>query len=161
MDSMTRKRFLTYVFSLLLVLGIMSKPAPTNAAVVVNTSIPFTIGVFIPCVPEPALLTGRLHVLITTTVDNNGGAHFKSHFQPQGLSGFGLVTGDKYQGTGVTQEHINIHSGLGFQDTFINNFRMIGQGPGNNLLVHTTFHVTVNANGNVTANVLNASVDCR
>lgn len=161
MTTKTKKRFLTYGFSLLLVLGTLSLPAPTNAAVVVNTSIPFTIGVFIPCVPEPAILTGELHILITSTVDNNGGLHFKSHYQPQRLSGFGLVTGDKYQGTGVTQEHVNIHPGLAFEDTFINNFRMIGQGPGNNFLVHTTFHVTVNANGDVTANVLNTSVDCK
>jgi hypothetical protein len=71
------------------------------------------------------------------------------------------VTGDKYQGTGVTQSHTNDHAGLAFETTFVNNFRIIGQESGNNLLVHATVHVTVNANGDMTANVLNTSVECQ
>jgi len=138
----------------------LALPKTTHAAVVVNDKVPVLIGVFIPCVPEFVLLSGDLHVLITSEVDENGGIHFKSHFQPQGISGVGSVTGDKYQGTGVTQSHTNDHDGLAFETTFVNNFRIIGQGSGNNLLVHTTFHVTVNANGVVTANVLNSSVEC-
>jgi len=43
----------------------------------------------------------------------------------------------------------------------VNNFRIIGQGPGNNFLVHETFHFTINANGNVTAFVDHFSVDCK
>ena len=43
----------------------------------------------------------------------------------------------------------------------MNNFRIIGQGPGNNFLVHETFHVTINANGVVTATVDNFSVECK
>ena len=38
-------------------------------------------------------------------------------------------------------------SGLRFNATFVNNFRWIGPGRGNNFLSHQTFHVTVNANG--------------
>jgi len=32
---------------------------------------------------------------------------------------------------------------------------------GNNFLVHETFHVTINANGSVTAFLDNFSIDCR
>ena len=49
----------------------------------------------------------------------------------------------------------------GFTDTFINNFRMIGQGPDNNLLVHQTIHVTITPTGEVTSEVENTSVECR
>jgi hypothetical protein len=41
------------------------------------------------------------------------------------------------------------------------NFRIIGQGSGNNFLIHENFHVTINPNGTVTAFVDNFSVDCR
>lgn len=83
----------------------------------------------------------------------------KQHFQPQGISGTGLTTGDKYQATGVTQQEFNATAGL--TQKFINNFRMIGQGPGNNFLVHETFHVTITPNGDVTSTVDNFSVECR
>jgi hypothetical protein len=43
----------------------------------------------------------------------------------------------------------------------VNNFRIIGQGTGNNFLVHETFHITVNADGTMTASVDNFSVDCK
>jgi hypothetical protein len=86
----------------------------------------------------------------------------KDHFQPQGLSGFGTVSGDKYQATGVTQDQFggSFQNGQAEQ-SFINNFRIIGQGPGNNFLVHESFHLTFNANGNVTAVHDNFSIDCK
>ena len=155
-----RKRLISVCLGAALVMFGLGLPTPTRAEVITNAKVPFATAVFIPCVPEFVVLTGELHILIAQEVDSDGGLHVKTHFQPQGISGVGSVTGDKYQGTGVTQEHINIHSSPAFEDTFVNNFRIIGQGPGNNLLVHTTFHVTVDANGVVTANVLNTSVDC-
>ncbi len=78
------------------------------------------------------------------------------------MRGIGLTTGDKYQGTGVTQDHFNVGAdGLPVTFTFVNNFRIIGQGPGNNYLVHQTFHVTINAHGEVTAEVDNIRVECK
>jgi hypothetical protein len=130
-----------------------------------NVRIPVDIGVFIPCADggagEFVLLTGNLHVLIHETVNGNR-FNVTLHFQPQGISGVGESTGDKYQATGVTQERFGGSFVNGqFSDTFINNFRIIGQGPGNNYLVHQTFHITFNANGELTAFVDNFSVDCK
>jgi hypothetical protein len=62
----------------------------------------------------------------------------------------------------VTQEQDSIPLvGGAAEFTFINNFRIIGQRDGNNLLVHQTVHVTVNANGDVTTIVDNQSIDCQ
>jgi hypothetical protein len=47
-----------------------------------------------------------------------------------------------------------------FIETFVNNFKIIGQGPGNNFLVHQNVHITVNANGTLTASVDNFSTEC-
>jgi hypothetical protein len=104
------------------------------------------------------LVEGTLHVLITETVNDNH-VSLKIHFQPQGATGMGLTTGDTYRATGVTQEHIAL--GPTITDTFINNFPIIGPGPDNNLLVHQPIHVTFNANGELTADVVNTSVECR
>ncbi len=43
----------------------------------------------------------------------------------------------------------------------MNNFRIIGQGEGNNFLIHVNGHFTVNANGEVTVANVNFSADCR
>ena len=140
-------------------LGLLS----AQAAVTTNIEVPVNIPVFIPCAAggagELVVLSGDLHVLLRFTIDNNGGIHSASHFQPQGISGIGQTTGDKYQGTGVTQDEFNAK--VGHEETFINNFRIIGQGNGNNFLVHENFHITINANGSVTAFLDNFSVDCR
>jgi hypothetical protein len=131
--------------------------------VTTNEQIPIVLLAFVPCANDGAgelvLLEGTLHVLTHVTIDDQGGLHVKQHFQPQGISGVGLTTGDKYQATGVTQDEFNATAG--FEETFINNFRIIGQGPDNNLLVHETFHVTVTPNGDVTTVVDNISIECR
>lgn len=118
---------------------------------------------FVPCANEGAgevvMLAGNLHVLYRVTLNDRGDYHAKSLAQPQGVSGMGLVTGDAYVGTGVTQSQFN--GVVGYETTYVNNFRIIGQGNGNNYLVHETFHVTVNANGEVTAYVDNYSVGCK
>ncbi len=144
----------------LLLLGL-----PVYAAVDTNMSFPETISVFIPCavggVGEVVTLSGNLHVLISTTVNAN---HISSdmHFQPQGISGLGSVSGNKYQATGITRFSFEADvAGFPFIQTLVNNFKIIGQGPGNNFLVHENFHLTVNADGTVTANIDNFSAECK
>jgi hypothetical protein len=45
--------------------------------------------------------------------------------------------------------------------SFVNDFRIIGQGPGNNVLVHDVIHVTVNANDETRSEVELTSIDCK
>jgi hypothetical protein len=156
-------RLLTWVA--VLTAFVLSAATPSSAAVEVNESTPLSLFVFIPCANDGAgeevLLEGRLHTLLTFTINGNN-VSGKTHFQPQGLSGTGLTTGDKYQGVGVTQDHFkgSLQNGQ-FTTTFVNNFRMIGQGPGNNFSIHETFHLTVNANGVVTSTHDNFRATCK
>lgn len=138
---------------------------PANAAVQVNDRTDISLSVFIPCAAggagELVDLTGPLHTLMTFTINGNNVSGF-FHFQPQGISGTGETTGDKYQGTGVTQESFKTSLQNGQANmTFVNNFRIIGQGAGNNFLVHETLHITINADGNVTVFHDNFSVECK
>lgn len=145
--------------------SLQSSAAASATSFTSSEKIPIELAVFIPCANggagEDVLLTGSLHILSSFTINGNI-VRGKSHFQPQGISGTGLSTGDKYQATGVTQDDFKGSFINGqFQQSFINNFRIIGQGPGNNYLVHTNFHVTVNANGVLTTVVDNFSADCK
>jgi hypothetical protein len=139
---------------------------PANAAKQVNDMSDINLSVFVPCAAggagELVDLSGPLHTLITFTINGNNVSGM-AHFQPQGLSGTGEATGDKYQATGVTKDSsfkLSFQNGQANQ-TFVNNFRIIGQGPGNNYLVHEVAHITFNANGTVTVLHDNLSIDCK
>jgi len=144
--------------------GLAMTVGVANAAVTVNESNDILLSVFVPCAAggagEIVDLSGSLHTLITFTINNNN-VSGKQHFQPQGISGVGETTGLKYQATGVTQASFtqSLQNGQANQ-TFINRFDIIGQGPGNNVSVHETAHITINANGDVTVNFDNFGVDC-
>jgi hypothetical protein len=155
--------------SVLVVVMIMAAlMGPTSALAAAETftvsqSFPIDIVVFVPCanggVGEDVHLTGSLQDVFHITLNSAGGFRVVFHDNPQGVSGTGLTTGDEYQGTGVTRDSFG--GRVGFEETFVNNFRIIGQGPGNNFLVHDNFHITVNANGTVTAFHDNFSVECK
>jgi hypothetical protein len=148
-------------------------PAPdalgsaTLAAVASTTSdvVPIDILAFVPCADggagELVQASGSLHVVITTVTDATGGILVRALFQPQGLVGVGLTTGDKYPATGGTQSTDRLGTPLPAVITFINNFRFIGAGPDNNLLVHEELHVTINENGVVTVDDAKFSVACQ
>ena len=123
--------------------------------------VPVDLFVSIPCAGENVTLTGNLHILTHLTTNGNSFVS-KSHFQPQGVSGVGDVSGDKYQATGVTQDIVRGSFANGsFTYTAVNNFRIIGQGTGNNYLVHQLYHITITPNGIVSAVVDNTSIDCQ
>jgi hypothetical protein len=75
--------------------------APVRAPVVENDSIDINLAVFVPCanggVGELVDLNGPLHILTTFTINGNK-VSGKTHFQPQGISGVGLDSGDKISG---------------------------------------------------------------
>ena len=148
--------------------GVVGMPAGLHgqaAGTKQNFALPVTIVAFVPCANggagEFVQVTGNLHVL-THTIVNQSGITEKLHFQPQGIVGTGADSGDKYQATGVTQQITHTSSDPGVLIiSFVNNFRMIGQGARNNLLIHQTVHMTTNARGVQTASVDNSTVTCR
>jgi len=100
------------------------------------------------------------HDKIHVTLDGSGGAHVQVMHNPQGVSGVGLTTGAKYQGVGAfIQDESNVT--VGEEHTSVANMRLIGQGPGNNLVIHSDFHITVLASGVVTSSHDNFSIDCK
>ncbi|HEU4508611.1 MAG TPA: hypothetical protein VFR78_10260 [Pyrinomonadaceae bacterium] len=140
--------------------SVFSQARPTTS----NLFVPLIIDFFVPCANggagEIVILELRLHVLDHHTF-NDLWVNEKSHFQPMNAEGVGLITGDMYRGTGVTQLQDSFRLSNGATHfTFINNFRIIGQGPGNNFQVHATTHTTINANGDVTVDVENTTTVC-
>jgi len=165
----TFRKGLSLKFTMLVIVVMLAAllgPTAASAAAdsfTVSSSFPIDIVVFVPCAAggagEDVELTGNLHDLFHVTFTPSGGFRLSVVDNPQGISGFGFSTGAKYQGTGITRD--NFGGRIGFEETFINNFRIIGQGAGNNFLVHENFHITVNANGTITSFYDNFSVECK
>ena len=165
----TFRKGLTLKLTLLVIVMLMVAllgPASALAAAdsfTVSQKFPIDILVFIPCANggagEDVELTGYLHDLFHVTFTPSGGFRLSVVDNPQGISGTGFTTGAKYQGTGITRD--NFGGRVGSEETFVNNFRIIGQGPGNNFLVHENLHITVNANGTLTVFRDNFSVECK
>ena len=102
-----------------------------------------------------------LHQVLSAVISANGNITVRSHFQPQAISGVGLTTGDKYQATGVTEFSGTLAAPFPVTSTFVNNFRFIGTGAGNKLLIHEVAHLTIDANGVVRVEVDSFSEECR
>lgn len=153
------------VFLWVLVCCLVSASAFGQAASsTASFSFPITLSVFIPCAAggngEVVDLSGNLHVVVSDTINANH-VHMYSHANPQGITGTGETTGAKYQATGETLQSFNFSViNFPFTTTFVNNFKIIGQGPGNNFAVHENFHVTINANGALTVSADNFSATC-
>ena len=141
---------------------------PVLAAAEAATHItqPFSTSLWISCANEGqgemVALSGSLDLVNHSSQDENGGEHLSMHVRPASMTGVGATSGLMYRGTGGgLVSEFNAADGLPAVYTMINNFRIIGQGPGNNLLMHMTIHVTVNANGEQTAEVDLSSYECR
>ena len=143
----------------------LSAVPPAAAEVTENDKIPVEIDLEIPCANggagELVSLTGNLHVLTTYSINGNV-VRGRFHDQPEDIKGFGSVTGDRYEATGVSQGQFkaSLQNGQAIV-SFINNFRIIGQGTGNNFLVHQNVHMTINANGDLTTVVDQVRADCK
>jgi hypothetical protein len=128
-----------------------------------NITNPYSETIFVPCAVggagEFVTLSGTLHGVFRITIDANGGFHARNLSQLQQVSGVGLTTGDRYRGTGVIQD--SFHGTVGEVFTLVTSFQVIGQGADNNFVVHHLVHLTVNANGTVTASINTRTVDCR
>jgi hypothetical protein len=139
---------------------VLASATTAQAKVTTNISVPVDIVVFVPCTGDLVELTGQLHVLVSVTATGN---HLSGRAlaQPQGVTGADLTTGASYQGTGETMTGFSetLTNGLA-QETFVNNFKLIGQGSSPNFLVHENTHVTINPDGNATAVVDSFSISC-
>ncbi len=118
-----------------------------RADVLATYIIPIEVTVPVDCdgdgTPEDVLqISGEFHVLVSKTIDENGGVHTTFHYQPVNISGTGMISGDTYRGVGITRGSTTL-TGDNVSDTFVDNFYMIGLKSGIKYLAHNTIHVTI------------------
>ena len=145
--------------SLLTLAVVLAKPAQAQAQIFMDTDQSRFSQFVIGCTEE-AFVEGTLNTVTHTTTDANGGSHTKLHFNFQG-QGEGVSTGDNYV------FHSQFNANENFTDalttTFTQTFQIKRQGsatPTDDDKAKTVFHVTVNAQGEVTAEVANFEEVC-
>jgi len=160
-----RRRMTRRVLALLALatVGLVVGASVAQAEVTTNDRQSLAFAGFVPCANggEGEILAGTVEVHnlgVSTANGNNDRSQLQ--FQAHG-SMVGAITGDAYRVAGMTKStsHENAESGQ-YNLTYVNNFRLVGPGPDNNLLVHEIAHVTA-IGDDVVVQHDNLSIDCR
>lgn len=112
------------------------------------------------CTGEVVTLTGgTFQIVFHETFDTSGCVHFIAEGNAKGVVGEGSF-GNSYRATGGFWDEFN--SNAGSQETFtgVFNIHLLSSGSDDNFILQGTFHVTVNANGDLTAFVDQFTVVC-
>jgi hypothetical protein len=135
-------------------------PATSSAAVVRNVQVPLSLTVFNPCNGDSIAVTGTIHLLASMTNDGGGGFHIAFMDNVSQVTGSGSVSGTTYHGVGGDWFTANVKPPFPVELTMTDVFGLISAGPSPNLVITDTFHITVNADGTLTANVARFSLSC-
>jgi hypothetical protein len=131
----------------------------------VNLTIPTQFHAQNPCAGgrfgEIVVFQGDQHLVFFQSSTANGRLNTKVQWNAEGVTGIGQYTGFAYRATGVTQEHTVSGAPLPYSETMINNYHIVGQGQATNMDLHETVHITVNANGEVSAWVTDYNFSCK
>jgi opacity protein-like surface antigen len=121
--------------------------------------VPIDVVAFNSCTGEDIDLAGNVWTRITTVDDGSGGFHVNFQFRAK-ADGVGLNSGLAYSINNSAHETFHISGkNLGSSYTFTQHWKLISQGSGENGYLRTTIHLTVNANGKITAEVFNDLFD--
>lgn len=160
---MRRHRFVWLLTLSLLVMALASAATPSAQATV---EVQRFIDLFVfdeshPCTGESVELSGELQITERVVTDSEGGVHTTFHLVPLKIRGIG-PNGERLMIVGGAREHIiEAAGGLPFTDTFTSMFNIVSQGGGDNFMEQITVHITVNENGDVTAEVEHVQEECR
>jgi hypothetical protein len=115
------------------------------------------------CGGELIHVTGTQHITFQTILDAEGNVvHSVGHLNWAGVTGEGVNSGTQYRIVNVLgSSTFNVNAG--FQETVATGFQFIATGPDKSTVdvrVHANLHITLNANGELTAEVSNFRSIC-
>ena len=102
------------------------------------------------CTGEDVELSGTVHINGRFVTDSVGGFHMKWLWNWH-LVGVGLDSGTEYIANATENRQFNEKGHFPFEETEIITFTFVSKGEEPNLILKGRFHITVNANGELTA----------
>ena len=106
------------------------------------------------CTGEMVLISGTIHFVSQTQADGS----VMGHFNYQKVTGLGLTSGTLYRVSAV--DHVRLSAPFPSSINSVQSFHLISLGSDSNLLVTILFHITVNANGEVTVTLDDSHAQC-
>jgi hypothetical protein len=141
------------------------RSGPSLAAVSENDiKIPYHQPVIVPCGrlgQEIVPFDGTVHVLFQTSFSASGRRHLKLQTNAQGMTGVGLVSGDRYRLNGGSSDAYEFDVDGTYVNTYINNFHVESAGATGNILAHETLSVQVDENGVPSVQTVNFVAECK
>ncbi|HEY9477250.1 MAG TPA: hypothetical protein VIQ26_02350 [Microbacteriaceae bacterium] len=119
---------------------------------------------FVPCAGDNGELVEldvREQIVTHESTDSQGRTHVQFIVNDKGTTGTGLLTGTQYRQIGATRENDLVVEDAPVVVSFANILNLVGQGQAPNLLIHETFHLTINANGVTTVEREIERIECR
>ena len=111
---------------------------------------------------EAIALSGVVHSQFTQSVDAKGGLHFNFVFKYGDLLAVGLTSGIRYTVSGTSKGSLYFSGPLPIEFTYhVYNLKLIGPGSYSNFLISEFTHLTINANGEVTVQIANSTLECK
>ncbi len=149
--------------NLAVLLGVfMAVPALVGAAPIAKVNQSFPISFATPGIcAEVVDAGGSIHILGSTTFSNGGNYRTSFHFNLQNVTGVGTISGDDYtvDAAGNISVAGSVKNGSS-RFTAIFNGTQTDLDSGSIASLHVNVQFTVDAKGNVTAQVLNVEVIC-
>jgi hypothetical protein len=162
MKEKTMRVLLTLAFLVGLTFGSATVALAEAVTTTTNETVPVEAFVGNPCAaPEPIDISGDMRLVIHTTTSDNGNFHFAAHLNYQGVSGTGRTSATQYRATDAGTSTFN-GSGNSSANEFTNEFtfQLTSAGSEDNFRVKGLIHITVNANGETTSEVIDLEAYC-
>ena len=106
------------------------------------------------CTGEVVEISGTIHMVNQTQADGS----MIGHFNYQNVQGLGLTSGKAYRVSAVDQ--VRLQAPFPTSIASVQSFHLISPGGDSNLLVQVLYHITVNANGEVTVAIDDLNTQC-
>jgi hypothetical protein len=142
------------IFGLSLIASLFLHVSPASALGATSTDLPLYFLRSADCTGEIVEISGTIHMLNQIQADGS----VMGHFNYLNVSGVGLTSGNTYQANAV--DHVRLSAPFPSSITSVRSFLLISRGSSSNLLVTILYHVTVNANGEVTISIDDLNTQC-
>lgn len=139
--------FLMLAVAYLALVGLILLSSTSAAWAATSRTIPIHAIRSADCTAELVEISGTIHLVSQTQADGS----VVGHFNYQNVTAIGLDSGTVYQVAAV--DNFYLSDPFPSSINSLRAFRLISQGSDSNLLVTALFHVTVNAAGEVTADI--------
>ena len=146
--------WMSILASLILMFGFVHPVSAATVTRATSTQMPLSFLRSADCTDEVVEIRGTIHLVNQTQTDGS----VIGHFNYQNVSAVGLTSGNIYRVPSVDQSSLAYP--FPSDITSLQSFHLISLGSSSNLLVHVLFHITVNAEGEVTASIADLDMQC-